>query len=105
MRRGVGADVARLPIGGRALLIIILQRGAVVARFIAKEFAEAVQMRGVRHEFAPIVMSNLVSQVPEQRAKRFAQGDTPPFTLAIISLGNVDCDYTFVVASHNRRPA
>ena len=63
MRAGVGADVPALPVCGRTLPVIPLERGIVVYLFIAEELAELVQPRRPGDELIPIVMSNLVAQM------------------------------------------
>jgi hypothetical protein len=49
------------PVGGSAVGVIILERGGVVPPFVAKDAAEFLEMRRIRDQPVPIVVSDLVT--------------------------------------------
>ena len=70
---GVGADEVRLPVGGRACFIVVLQGLAVVGTLITEQRAAGVQPGAVGDQPVPVVMADLVAEMPEQGAVGFAK--------------------------------
>ena len=92
----------QLPVRGRAVLVVALQRLRVVHAFVAEHRAAFGDLAAVAHQRVPVEMPHLVAEVPEQRAVGLAELVPPPLALGRIGLGKVDGDEAVVMAGQHR---
>ena len=81
-----------MPIGERAVLVMVLQAVGVILAFVAEDFAKLGQARCASDEAIPIIMRDFVPDVAEEGPERFVKCDPAAFALGIVSLGDVDGD-------------
>ncbi|MGY4185222.1 hypothetical protein ACVI1I_001994 [Bradyrhizobium sp. USDA 4459] len=74
---------------------------AVIGGIVAEHGAAFVQSAAVAHQHVPKVMSDLVAEMPEQRAIRLAHFEPAPLALDGIGLGQRDRDQAVVMAGHD----
>src|SRR5258708_28595558 len=77
--------------------MVTLERFAVVRPFVAEYLAKTKQSRCVANESIPVVVSDLVAKVTEQRAIALFHGKTNFFALHRVRLGHVERDETVLV--------
>ena len=99
----IGADVALLPAGRRAVLVVPLAAPPGSRSLSSPKTARArLDLAAVAHQHVPVVVADLVAQVAEQRPVGLAELQPPPLALGGIGLGDVDGDQPVVVAGHHR---
>ena len=74
------------------------QRLAVISAFITKQFAEPRQPFGIANHHVPVVMTDLMAEVPQQRAIGLVHRLAMLFPVVAVCLGDVDRDETVVYA-------
>ena len=77
MGAGVGADKPLLPVGGRSLLVMALEGLGVVFPLVAETLAEIAPGGAVLDQPVPVIMSDLMAKMPQQRAVRLVQVEPP----------------------------
>src|SRR5471032_723933 len=70
MHRRVGADVMLLPVQRRTLLVMPLKGFGVARSIVAEQATKRFQPMAVGDQSIPVVMADLMTEVPEQRAIR-----------------------------------
>ena len=105
MGRGIGADVAELPVRRRPVFVVPLQAVAVVERLVAEQRTTGFEPVAVGNQAVPVVMSDLVPQMADQGAIRLVHVGARAFAMHIVGLDDVERDQAVVVAGHHRRAA
>ena len=100
----IGADIVLLPIRRCAILVMRLQRLAIIHAVIAKNRAALVQPPTVAHQHIPEVVADFMPEVTKQRAVRFAHFGAAPFTLRVVSFFQGYGDQAIVVAGSTLGP-
>ncbi len=103
MHAGIGADVVQRPVRARALRIVGLQAGRVVLGFIAEQGAKALQPVGAGDQPVPVVVADLMAEMPEQRAVGLMHGLAHRFACGVVGLVEVQRDQAGVVPGHDVR--
>src|ERR1700743_740133 len=86
MHGGIGRYKTLLPINWRAIVIVTLQSRLVILRLITKKQSVGGEpLLIVTNEEIPIVMSDFVTKMPEQRAVGLVHLQTASFTLYFVS--------------------
>src|SRR4051812_20374141 len=98
MRAGVGRDEPLRPMRRRAVVIVVLQRLAVIRLLVAEYVAEFADERRVRDQPVPIVVRDLVPEVPEQGPVWLAHLAPRAFAFGIVGFREIDGDEAIVVA-------
>ena len=80
-----------------------LQRRAVIGLLVAEQRAERVQAAGIGHEAIPVIVPDLVAQVPEQGPIWLAQHAAASLALGVVRLGQADGDQAGIMAGHHLR--
>src|SRR5438445_6315348 len=93
----IGADVFNLPQGRRSVLIVALQGLAVVGALISKQLPEGLQAGTVLYQAVPVVMTDLMSKVTQQRAVLLVLQQPLLLPANVVGFGNVDRDESVVV--------
>ncbi len=89
-----------LPVGWSALSIVNLQSALIVGGFIAEYGLECrVSLRIVSDQLIPVVVAKFMTEVAKQGSVALTQFDTPLLSFGGISLGNVECNQSIVMAS------
>ena len=101
MRGGVLRDKMLLPVGGRAFLVVALERLAVILPVVAEHRAAFIQPAAIAHQNVPIMMPDLVAEMAEQRAIGFAHGDAAFLALGVVGFDQRDGDPALVMAGQN----
>ena len=91
------------PVGGRSVRVIVLQRLIIVLALVAEDAAKLFQLRRVGDQPVPIIVPDLVTKMPEQRAIQFAHLMPAPFALCVVGFGEIDGDHAVGVTGHDRR--
>src|ERR1700735_4862788 len=66
VRRSVCADVVVLPIQRRPILIVYLERGAIILAVVAKHRTAFLQPATVPDQYVPEIVADLMTEVAEQ---------------------------------------
>src|SRR5215207_10316729 len=103
MGASVGAHEAGPPIHGWALCVMLPQRRTVILALVAKNQPEAFQALVASDQHVPVVMSDLMPEVAEQRPIGLAHGLAPALPLGVVGLSDVDGDQAVVVARQDGR--
>ena len=103
VRGRVGGDVALRPVGRRALVVVALQRLAIVRPLVAEDGAIGVLLARVAHEAIPVVVAHLVTHVADQGPVGLAHLRAPALAFGIVALGDVDGDQPVGVARQHWR--
>ena len=90
MRAGVGGDEMLRPVGGRPVRIVPLQRCRIVLALVAEHLPEFVDGGRIRDQPVPVIMRDLVPEMPEQRAVGLAHLRALALALDVVGLGEVD---------------
>ena len=102
MRRRIGADEIVLPVRRRARGVVVLQRLPVIQPLVAEDRTKVIQLAAVADQDVPIVMSDLVAKVAEQRAIGLVHRGTPVFPLGVVGLLERHRDHAVLVSGHDR---
>ena len=97
--------MAVAPVGGRALVVVALQRVGVVGALVAEQLAERLVPARTRDEPVPVVVADLVPQVAEQRAVGLVQRVRGLLARDVVRFLDVDRDDAVRVPGHHRRAA
>ena len=92
-----------LPIRRRVLLIVALKRGVVVLRVVAEHRAAGFEPASVANQNVPVVVANLMSEVPEQAAIGLGKFRAALFDLRAIGFRKRDRHHAVVMAGHDFR--
>jgi hypothetical protein len=101
MRRGVGADVVVLPILRRPVGVVAPERLVIVRSLVSEELAETLGELFSTDEAIPVVVTDLVAEVTEQRAVRLTHHQADSFAHDVVGLGDIKRDQPLVVAGEN----
>src|SRR5581483_7532598 len=93
----VGADEGLFPVCRWAALVRPLQRLLVVSALVAEQFTEGRELRRVAYEAVPVVVPDLVPEMPENRPVWLVLHALLLLALHIVRFGNVDGDQSVVV--------
>ena len=78
-----------------------LQRLPVVFPVVAEDGAALVEPSSIPHQPVPVVMTDLVPEVADQRPVGLAHLGAPLFALGVVSLRDVDGDEAVVMAGQH----
>ena len=104
VHRRVGADVALLPVGRRALRVVAVHRLRVVLALVAEQRAERVARAGLVDQDRLVVVAELVADVADHRAVRLAELGAALRADRVVGLREVDRDDAVGVPGHDRLP-
>lgn len=90
MGAGVAADVVLLPAGGWTLCVMCAQARLVVLALVAEQVTEGRNPGAAADQTVPVVVSDLVPKVSQQRAVRFRHVPSVAFPFGIVGFGDVD---------------
>ena len=79
------------------------EASAVVLALVAEQRAERLQPKTVPNQSLPIVVTDLMAKVPEERAVRLRHVLARALALGVVGLGDVDGDQPLRMARHNLR--
>src|ERR1700683_3265439 len=82
-----------------------LKRLLVVDALIAEDLSDGLQFVAITNQPVPIVVSDLMTEVTEQRAVRLMHRAATLLALYIVSLVQGECDEPVVVPGHHLRTA
>ena len=105
MHAGVAAHEALRPVGRRALVVVPLQRGAVVGALVAEQRAEVLEPGRGQHQQVPVVVADLVAEVAHQRAVGLAHLGADALAHRVLGLLGIEGDDAGVVPGHHVRAA
>ncbi|KAF1057161.1 MAG: hypothetical protein GAK39_06368 [Variovorax sp.] len=105
MHAGVAAHETLRPVGRRALVVVLLQRGAVVGALVAEQRAEVLEPGRGPHQQVPVVVADLVAEVAHQRAVGLAHLGADALAHRVLGLLGIEGDDAGVVAGHHVRAA
>ena len=103
MGGGIGADIAVLPVGGRALFIMAFECHAIILTFITKivaEFIDQFRMAVLHH--IKIIMAAFMAKMAKQGAVVFSHGYARGFPVHHIGFNGIEGNKTIGVAGQHR---
>jgi hypothetical protein len=100
----ISADEFGLPVLSRAIGIVPLQGLSVILALVPEHLAEALNAGIIANQDVPIVMADLMPEVPEQRAIGLAHARAPSLPLGIVRLRDVDRNQAIVMSGQDGWP-
>ena len=104
MGRRVRADEPARPVGGRAVLVVRLQRSGVVRALVAEEYPARLEPARIPDEAVPVVVADLVPEMTEERPIRLTQIVADLLALRVVRLFGVERDQAARVPGQHARP-
>ena len=92
-----------LPVARRPLLIVTLERLTVVEAVITEHRTAGLKLVAVPNQNVPVVMTDLVPEMAQQRSIWLTHGNPTSFALSIFRLLECDRNLAFVVAGEDLR--
>src|SRR5208283_6013872 len=89
---GVGGDERHRPVNLGALLMMAIERPAIILPLVAEEPAKLIDLVGSLDQPVPEVMADLVPKVAQECPVRLVHLKSPRLALCIVGLGHVDGD-------------
>ena len=100
MHRGIGGNIF-ISRSCSDLVVMPLHRVFVRYAFIAKEVPEPIYLLCSRDEARPIIMANLMAEVPKKRAIGFSEARPHPLALNVVCLQNIEGDQPILMSGGN----
>ncbi len=94
----ISADEAVHPVRRRTFAVVALERHGVVLRLVAEGLAKRVDPALLHDQAVPIIMADLVADMPHKRAVRLSHGLPSRLPLRVVGLGDVDGDEPVVMS-------
>ena len=101
MRAGVGTDIGSLPSRQRAILIVALERFAIIRALVTEDGAIGIELGRIPHQMIPVVVPGFMTEMADQRAVGFAHCLAVFFAGGIVSFSNIDGDQAMFVAGQH----
>src|SRR5947209_9591359 len=98
MRCRVRADVILPPSLRRAILVMALQRLSIVFTLVAEDCAKRRKIGRPSQQNVPIVVTDLVTEMSDQRAIGLVRLRAARFAFGVIGLRDVGRDLAFVLS-------
>ena len=84
--------------------VVALQGAGIVQSLVPEQGSECPQALVEAHQDVPEVMSDLMTEMPEQRAVILAEQHPPALALDVVGLRDVEGDEAAAMAREDRRP-
>src|SRR5690606_19867567 len=100
--RGIRTDEAVLPVGTWTLVVIALQRRAIIFSVVAKDGAAGLQSVCIAYELVPDEVTDFVAEMAEHCAVRLVHIGAHLFARSIVGLSRTNGDQPLVMTGHGR---
>jgi len=92
VHRGVGGHAVAMPVRGRAVVVVALERIPVGRIVVVAEQGAECRLTTPAHQQLPIIVADLVAEMPDQGAMGLLHVDAAALALGVVGLVQIDGD-------------